>query len=558
MRPFSLACCLYLLAAAPAGAADHLGGDWFIVTGNSKLTSSNPDHPLVKESANWVKDGAVLTILALPSDTAWLVQSSSGGQGINLPRSLWDKNRELYRDGHQIHSVALMAQGGWALLHDRGELSAHGVPAEILARLRKGVNELDKTGTPRLLAFAPDGSWVVLSENDYREHGLPKDLSRTLAKHKRKGIGVRCVAFNTHGDWFLLDNENACFTSNPDHPAYAMLKKLRAVGETLRIIAFTPGVCRHCCILEHNPVRRIRAVLTTTCSCPNGRVSQWVVLAPQVPSLPRQRDVKMTLEPPTTTVPDAGLLKEPVQLIRISGKPRGIQVQETCEMTLYTNRLVPLLAGQAAPKEELARDVAAVCTHVSDDMKTRGFKDFLNRANLRRQESESDVDLAGRTFLYIARHFKYVFPNPAKVDVIDAGKGDCGGLCWLFARVMRANGVPARLLLGRWAESGKPAADGSLDGQIHVKAEFFARGIGWVGVDCAGSVTKKGSPLNYFANDPGDFVVLDYAMDRVVKLWPGEAPKRIGGSQGMHWRYRGNAGKDFQVRVEWTVTTVGK
>ncbi len=76
--------------------------------------------------------------------------------------------------------------------------------------------------------------------------------------------------------------------------------------------------------------------------------------------------------------------------------------------------------------------------------------------------------------------------------------------------------------------------------------------------DCAGSITKPGHPLNYFANDPGDFVVLDYETDRVLTFWPDEAPKRIGGSQGMQWRYRGNVGKDFQVRVEWTVATVGK
>jgi hypothetical protein len=451
-----------------------------------------------------------------------------------------------------------MAQGGWALLHDKGQLTADGVPPAILAGLQKAVNELKKADTPRSLAFAPDGGWVVLSHRDYREQGLPRDLSERLAEHKRKGVGVRCVAFNRQCDWFLLDEANGCFSSKSDHPALAMLNKLREGGETLRLIAFAPGVCSRGCALEHKPVRRIKGVLSTTWSCADGRVVQWAVLPPPVPALDRQRDVKRSLNPPAMTIREAGPLKQQLPMIRFTGKPSGIQVIQTCEVTLCTSRLVPLLAGQTPTKVELSRDLAAVFTTVSGDMKSRIFKDFLTQSNLRRQKDESDVDFAARTFLYICQHFKYVFPNPAKVDVIEAAKGDCGGLSRLFNRIMRANGVPSRILIGRWARSGKPAAEDSLDGQLHVKVEFFARGIGWVGVDCAGGVNAKGNPLVFFANDPGDFVVLDVEFDRLVKFWPDDSTMRRSGSQNMEWRYRGTPGTSVQVSVEWTVSTLGK
>src|SRR5207244_3981516 len=57
MKRLGLVCCLWLLAAPPAGAADYAAGDWFIISGKSKLSTSIPGHPLLKDSAQWVKDG---------------------------------------------------------------------------------------------------------------------------------------------------------------------------------------------------------------------------------------------------------------------------------------------------------------------------------------------------------------------------------------------------------------------------------------------------------------------------------------------------------------------
>ena len=87
-----------------------------------------------------------------------------------------------------------------------------------------------------------DGGWVVLADKDYREHGLPRELSQSLAEHKKQQIAIRCVAFDCRGDWFLLDARNNCFTSNPGHAAVAKIKNLQSVGEAVRLIAFTPGV----------------------------------------------------------------------------------------------------------------------------------------------------------------------------------------------------------------------------------------------------------------------------------------------------------------------------
>jgi hypothetical protein len=559
MKRFGLVGCLWLLAVAPAGAADYLTGDWFIVSGKSKLTSSIAGHALLKESAKWVKDGVAVRVLVLPADSAWLFRlSNNAWVGINLPSSLWDKNVALGKANHDIQAVALMAQGGWALLYDKGELATDGVPAGIRTQLQKAVNDLKKAGTmPRFIAFAPDGGWVVLGDKDYREHGLPKDLSQNLADHKEKAVPIRSVAFDAQGDWFVIDDHNECFTSKPGHAAYQKLKSLKSAGEQLRLITFTPGVYAQGYLLEHEPVRRIQAVMSMTFRCPDGKVDRWAVFPPAFPELPRQRAVKETLEPAGIAVEDDGLLHQKVKIIRASGKPKNFQAKASYELTLYTNRLVPLLAGQAPLKVELAGPLAKAFTHVTQDMTTKVFKDFVTKAQLHRGPKESDLALGRRTFLYISKNFKYIYPNIEGMDVIQCGKGDCGGLSWVFVRVMRANGVPARLLLGHWADSETPGKKGEPpDSHCHAKAEFFADGLGWVGADLSGGVGAEGNPLVCFGNEAGDFVVCDLDTDRVVKVWPEDPPTKLGGTQGFFWWFQGNEGKGIQTEEHWTVKTL--
>ncbi len=95
-------------------------------------------------------------------------------------------------------------------------------------------------------------------------------------------------------------------------------------------------------------------------------------------------------------------------------------------------------------------------------------------------------------------------------------KSDCGGLCILFVAAMRSQGVPARALVGRWAISASHGKHG--DSQEHVKAEFFAQGVGWVPVDLSSAILhdKTAEKLKYFGRDPGDH--LAFAVDTDVLI----------------------------------------
>jgi hypothetical protein len=364
------------------------------------------------------------------------------------------------------------------------------------------------------------------------------------------------VAFNSQNDWFLLDDSNACLSSNPSHPAYQKAQELRDQGEILQWLTFTPGVYSDC-ILEHRPTKRIRAVHSLTADNPAGGIKEWAVVPAQFPELSRQRDVKVTIDPPGGPVPDTGLLKQKALLAHVPDRPNGLQVKVTAEVTLYTNRLVPLLAGQAPPKRDLSPEMVKIYTDLPDEARAKDFQDFLDQARLRREPTEADMAFARRVFLYIALHFKYG-PNKEGVDTVQSLVGDCGGLAWVFVRALRVGGVPARLLFGRWAASEEPPKDGQPGyGQYHMKGEFFAAGLGWVGIDMSGGVGQQngGNPLVCFGNEWGDFVVFDIDIPRQVAVFPGDGPWTIWGTQGTWVWPRPDPGK-VQWTDHWTVDTL--
>jgi transglutaminase-like putative cysteine protease len=199
---------------------------------------------------------------------------------------------------------------------------------------------------------------------------------------------------------------------------------------------------------------------------------------------------------------------------------------------------------------------AQTCPTVTLDFTSKPFREWMAKADLRRQRGESGMTFARRAFAYIKHHFRYQWPTPSHTaaQTCASGKSDCGGLSSVFAATMRANGIPARLLAGRWAESQKPGDKTGDYGQWHVKSEFFAHGVGWVPVDTSGAVGDAGgSDFAWFGNDPGDFIAMaggqDFLLDSFVS---GKQNTPV--FQGIAYWWRGS-GPDRNNRYTelWTV-----
>jgi hypothetical protein len=168
------------------------------------------------------------------------------------------------------------------------------------------------------------------------------------------------------------------------------------------------------------------------------------------------------------------------------------------------------------------------------DTKAQELVEWINARQLTREEPEGEIDYARRMFVAIVQDFEYEFTN--NMDwrlnyICSRRKSDCGGLCLVFVSALRRAGIPARVLVGRWAKSAE--VDEKLAGkkyfQSHVKAEFFAQGVGWVPVDLAMAVVhdKRSDGLNYFGNDSRRFSHpprRPRVRTRHISFWHGSSP----------------------------------
>lgn len=312
---------------------------------------------------------------------------------------------------------------------------------------------------------------------------------------------------------------------------------------TLRVRALAGACCAILCapissasdyVIETRMAQRIEATLTQEIKAPGLDADEWVAFMAQPPELPSQSDIKVATEPGSKQVADLSDLKRTLLMIRAPGRTQKAKdrfnIRATYRAALYSRRLKKVHSENG----EGAKPQAAIA--LSDEEKTRflargsyfdieaaDFQDWVKSNDLMRDDDQSDIDFARRVFNAIKSNFKYDYR--AEMDrraskVCHDKQSDCGGLSVLFVSALRANGVPARVLVGRWAVSGTPGQklNGIAYQQHHVKAEFFAQGVGWVPVDMASAILHdpRGDGMQFFGNDRGDFITLHIDPDVII------------------------------------------
>lgn len=273
--------------------------------------------------------------------------------------------------------------------------------------------------------------------------------------------------------------------------------------------------------LEVKETQRVVGVVSYDVSCPDVQASEWIIFAAVAPELPGQTQVKTTLSPGGVAIRDKSLLGRELLLAKVPTKNdkalrTAVPIQVTYEAALRSRKLVLLAPGAKADKvaELSATNRKLYLAEQGDaDFKQETFKKWLAASKLTRTEGEDDITFARRSFRQLRSELTYEYKSSQDrraSAVCKAGKSDCGGMSAAFVATMRANGIPARLLYGRWATSAKPdeKIGEATYFQWHVKAEFYAENVGWVPVDTACAVLhdKSKEGLEYFGNDPGDFI----------------------------------------------------
>jgi transglutaminase-like putative cysteine protease len=302
----------------------------------------------------------------------------------------------------------------------------------------------------------------------------------------------------------------------------------------------------------------VTGTLAIRYSVPNLSVAEWALISPYTPSLSSQSDVATAISvvgdgTQSEQAYEVSLLSRPMSRLHIVGSGalgHAADARYTYAVTLWRRDLVagtPLTPVPALSASERAMFLLALSTINHDDA---GFRSWLSENGLLRAGGERDLGYAYRVFRFIVTHFEYGLSSEDRRPsaVCRLGRSDCGGLSMLFTAAMRANGVPARTLWGRWAVS---QADPNY-GQWHVTAEVFGEGVGWVYVDTANSVGKP-EAQTYFGRGEGNFITFhldtDLTYDSLLfglkdAVW----------MQSPHWWVKGTGGWDGWGVVEnWTV-----
>jgi hypothetical protein len=271
--------------------------------------------------------------------------------------------------------------------------------------------------------------------------------------------------------------------------------------------------------------KHVRAELTFEYVAPKISAKEWVVYTTRLPELPSQIEVRSALAPGGHATRELSAMGRPVLFARIpvkGSKARdGLTLRVEYEANLLSRRLVPRQPGTksatpTAPLPQKERRLALAEGH-QFDFQSPPFQGWLDGHKLRREPDEGEVDFARRVFLEIKRVFQPSAHGARLIRLAShlcaSGRSDGPGLSIVFSSALRANGIPARVLSGRWARDSLPGRNAAHD--PHVKSEFFAAGVGWVPVDLgsAMSLEKSSDGLEFFGTDNADFLVMHLDTD---------------------------------------------
>ena len=293
------------------------------------------------------------------------------------------------------------------------------------------------------------------------------------------------------------------------------------VGQAAVVLPVVPAGLNKKYALVTKPEHTATAIYTGEMVVPRLKPKEWLIFAAKPGNTPGQRVVSIDCTPATQVVRDQSPLHRDLFCARVpvtgAKNSSSIQFKMQIQVELFSRSLVSR-RGKAPDIKITVNDRSNALRRTKlFDYASPTIQKWMETNKLHRKSREGEVDFARRVFQQIVKQSTYEYlgnQNRSSSHVCSSKKSDCGGLSILFASALRSQGVPARIRVGRWAQSAKAGEKvGSIIyHQEHVKAEFFAQGVGWVPADLSSAVLhdKTRKKLNYFGKDVGDFITLHH------------------------------------------------
>jgi transglutaminase-like putative cysteine protease len=265
------------------------------------------------------------------------------------------------------------------------------------------------------------------------------------------------------------------------------------------------------------PPQRFRATVRSTQRFPNLVGGEWWAAFPlptEFPGQPSARGRVRIAEAPAAEVgriTDESPLQQPLLVLHwfpesIDGG-QSVTAEATYEVTIARRTLEPGAPTQPVPRLRPVERSTFLAATPHFDFPSRTFQAWLRRQDLRRRPGERDLDFAYRALEALVRTHTYRYEaqsDRTASAVCAAGWSDCGGLSTVYVSTLRANGIPARCLTGRWIHRD----------MTHVKMDFYAEGVGWVPAEPSGAVSSH-SAGSGFGSEHADMLITHFDLIRI-------------------------------------------
>jgi hypothetical protein len=284
--------------------------------------------------------------------------------------------------------------------------------------------------------------------------------------------------------------------------------------------------------MESFAFQSVTVTLTEKRFDPAENVTGYLAYAMVAPHLPNQPDVTSILAVNgnpglAKTINDLSPLSRPMFMADISPQPtqgvRGAIVSVTYQGTWYKRKLVKGATPYGPPVLTTTQRLMLLRPTSTLNFQDASFQAWIDGHDLRRKPEETQLRFGFRAYSFLRANVKYGENGKSVLSrFCDDYRGNCGHFSMLFAGIMRANQIPALIMAGFWIGSGASFQKGF---PPHVKAAFFADGIGWIPVDASMAVYWK---TDGFGIDGGDFLATH--IDPDIRF-----PSRYWGDISLQW-----------------------
>gem|GEM_PF-1470143 len=455
------------------------GGDWLLLE-NKGFKSSDDSLGICKmlhKSDNKFEEVNCAAITHTGNGRVISYKNGDRAGEGDGPGAAWKKLGNLPREGHKIRSVSYGTEDSWVILYDQTGICYGGIPAKLAGILDNAVSN---------------------------------------------NIPIHCVAFSGR-DWICLANDT-WWSSNPNLPASKFIDQSYRSGQHPKWIAFVPneGSLDGDFHLEYIKSHRVTYTKNWTFQFPNYVSKRWLIAMCYQPATAWSRDIKCTGAlltsagwKPFQTSYENSPEKRPIWIIDYPHDDpllkSGFKIQTTMTATVYEQKLVS--GPPSAPVLPLtqAQRQAYLAPTESYDFNKDSVKQWITQHNLWITNGESRQNFVRRVYRELRKTLPYSTADGGRwicSQIMKVGFGECCRHSVVGTSILRANGIPARMICAGWADD-----DNSQGG--HCWGEFYWEGVGWVTYDTTVGSKKKPTDA-YFGNKEAHWIPQMVDQDYII------------------------------------------